>query len=185
MSLPVAHGLVGATIVVAMLPQGAAAREWKLVAFGALLAILPDFDYAIPWYLHGSYHWHRGFSHSITFALLVGPLLSLFFMPVRLLKAAALWLAMTSHGILDWSVSLADRVELFWPWIRQRYKLGLFEYYNISMLEYMTRTDKIIYLIKIDALEALVFGPLFLLVLWLKRKREAAPTQNVECGGRA
>jgi hypothetical protein len=57
--LPVAHGLVGAGVVAALLPSAQPGR-WKWLAFGALLGIAPDFDYALNWLHIGRGGWHHG-----------------------------------------------------------------------------------------------------------------------------
>ena len=48
MPLPIAHGLLGATVVAALRPSSEP-RTVKLLLTGALLAISPDFDYVLNW----------------------------------------------------------------------------------------------------------------------------------------
>ena len=46
--LPVAHGLVGASVVAALRPSNQPGR-WRWLALGAFLGIAPDFDFALNW----------------------------------------------------------------------------------------------------------------------------------------
>jgi len=69
MPLPVAHGLLGASIIAAVHPRPTNRYFLPLVT-GALLANAADFDF-LPAILFHSKTWHRGFSHSITLAVFV------------------------------------------------------------------------------------------------------------------
>ena len=58
-----------------------AKTSWRLMAAGVLLSILPDAD-SIGFFMGVPYHsfWgHRGFSHSIVFALLISIIVQQFF----------------------------------------------------------------------------------------------------------
>ncbi len=97
----------------------------RLLFFAAFCAILPDFDtlgfklgiaYASQW-------GHRGFTHSIAFALLVA-LLAMFF--ARKLKSRP-WVvfllsfvAVVSHPLLDMLTSGGLGVALYWPYSNER-----------------------------------------------------------------
>jgi hypothetical protein len=101
MPLPVAHGLVGASIVAVMSSRDPARLEWRALSLGAVLAICPDFDVFFSVVLGFGGSWHGSFSHSITFATLVGLLVPwvLGISPVRSnLRFVA---ATASHGFLD------------------------------------------------------------------------------------
>ena len=71
MPLPVAHGLIGASIVAALLPLSRS-RIAKPLLLGAVLGISPDLDYALNWFRISGGGWHHGFTHSIPFAFVVG-----------------------------------------------------------------------------------------------------------------
>src|SRR5918992_1198426 len=102
MPLPVAHGLLGASLVAAIYPQ-------------------PTKRYFIPL----SKAWHRGFSHSIILALIVC-LIFLFLLGKRHIREAIAYsLAFASHGILDYvTTKEGGGVELLWPFSSERLVLG-------------------------------------------------------------
>jgi membrane-bound metal-dependent hydrolase YbcI (DUF457 family) len=77
MPLPVAHGLLGASVAAALLQRSPQSRRWKLLLPGAMLGICPDFDYALNFLRISGGGWHHGFTHSIPFALLLGLLMAL------------------------------------------------------------------------------------------------------------
>lgn len=100
-------------------------RSNKLLLFLAIgSAILPDLDvlafkFGIP-YLHP--FGHRGFTHSILFALFWSVLLSLFFGKSRkLIFFIVLFLSTLSHGILDAMTSGGKGVGFFIPFENSRY----------------------------------------------------------------
>ena len=64
MPLPVAHGLVGASVFAALRPANELGG-WKWLAFGAFLGVAPDFDFALNWLGISAGGWHHGFTHSI------------------------------------------------------------------------------------------------------------------------
>jgi membrane-bound metal-dependent hydrolase YbcI (DUF457 family) len=100
MPLPIAHGLLGATLVAAIHPEPAKRYSIPLLA-GAFLANAADLDFALVFVLR-SKAWHRGFSHSITFALIVGLIFVLFLGKCHIREAIAYGLAFASHAILDY-----------------------------------------------------------------------------------
>src|SRR5688500_16132696 len=99
MPLPVAHGLLRASIVAALHQKPSRIRYSVCLLAGALLANASDLDFLLVAGLQ-SKDWHRGFTHSIVFSLLIC-LLFLFILrkgPLR--NALAYGLAFTSHGLL-------------------------------------------------------------------------------------
>ena len=97
----------------------------RLVAAGVLASIVPDFDVlafrlGIP-YAHAL--GHRGFSHSLLAAAVVGLLAAL---ACRWLKASRLTAflfitaSMASHGLLDMCTDGGKGVALLWPWSHER-----------------------------------------------------------------
>ncbi|MDQ3803511.1 MAG: metal-dependent hydrolase [Acidobacteriota bacterium] len=124
MPLPVAHGLLGASIVAALHPQPTRRRYSVPLLFGALLANAADLDFLLVFALH-SRSWHRGLTHSVVFALLVGLLSALLLGRRRLKEALAYGLAFASHGVLDYVTSKeGGGVELLWPFSAERMMLG-------------------------------------------------------------
>ena len=101
--------------------HAAGAWRWKAAAAWSVLSLSPDLDvlafalgipYASPW-------GHRGFTHSITFALLVGAAIGL---SVRDRKTGILaMLTVLSHPLLDSLTNGGLGVALFWPLTDARY----------------------------------------------------------------
>ncbi|NOU25158.1 MAG: metal-dependent hydrolase [Methylotenera sp.] len=107
----------------------------RLLFFAAFCAILPDFD-TIGFKLGISYasQWgHRGFTHSIAFALLVALLAACI---SRQLKSRAwvvfllVFIAVVSHPLLDMCTNGGLGVTLYWPYSNERV---FFEYRPIAV----------------------------------------------------
>lgn len=99
---------------------------WPLVLASMLAAILPDLD-VIAFKLGIAYEsafGHRGFSHSVVFAMLIGSLASIFHKRLRS-PALVCWLFITfatiSHGLLDALTTGGLGVGFFWPLTEERY----------------------------------------------------------------
>lgn len=97
-----------------------------LLLAGMLAACLPDFD-VVAFKLGIAYHdafGHRGFSHSLLFASILGALAALACRPLHSgpLKAR-LWVALAtaSHSLLDAMTNGGLGVAWFWPWSDARY----------------------------------------------------------------
>ena len=165
MPLPVAHGLIGASIIAATLPGAAPMRNWKLLLWGAALSVSPDLDY----FLDTS--WHRGFTHSLSFAAGV----SLVCVAVARLEniriAMGCVVAIFSHGLLDFATTgTMPGVQLLWPFTTRRFGLGLVDYYRLTGIDpvYFLGKDVLVDLIKMAMAELIIFLPIFLFVLSLK-----------------
>jgi membrane-bound metal-dependent hydrolase YbcI (DUF457 family) len=170
-SFPVAHGLLGASVVAALSSNLSVKRDWKLLMLGASAAILPDFDYFLLVRAFGmNPHLHRGFSHSLTFALLTGVVISLLFAGASLKQALIFWAATASHGILD-LFSKGDPVEILWPFSRSRYDLGVAPYYHMSAIRQGPLAEALLYMAKVCVLEFAIFAPLLILILFVKRPK--------------
>jgi inner membrane protein len=103
-----------------------------LVIAGVCASILPDLDiltYAVGIPLSDEYG-HRGFSHSILFALLVALLgaylLRAYKIPWRI-TAGFLFISAVSHGGLDAFTNGGHGIAFFWPWSKTRY----FAFYRV------------------------------------------------------
>ncbi|HKC62693.1 MAG TPA: metal-dependent hydrolase, partial [Pyrinomonadaceae bacterium] len=115
MPLPVAHGAVGAGLVALVRARSSVRHDWKMLLIGAALAISPDVDFFFLWVLHLR-GWHRGFTHSITMAVIVTALLFALLGRSRTRDVIAYGLAFLSHGLLDFATTKnAGGVELLWP----------------------------------------------------------------------
>ena len=169
MPLPVAHGLIGASLVAAWQPQSTLSRDWKPLVYGAALAVSPDLDLLLLWPLGLDTSWHRSFTHSIAFAIAVGCVAAFAFGLSRIREAIAYGSAVLSHGLLDYVATKKYLgVELFWPVSTERFKLG-----EIGLSEFASRdhplTAIIIDWLKPCLIELMIFAPVFLAVLLLKR----------------
>jgi inner membrane protein len=105
-------------------------RSGKLLALGALCAILPDADVLAFRFgiAYESFWGHRGFTHSLLFAGLWGTACALLLFRRGGWKdaaARALYLAActASHGLLDAMTSGGKGVAFFSPWDNARYFL--------------------------------------------------------------
>nr|WP_321225343.1 metal-dependent hydrolase [uncultured Psychroserpens sp.] len=114
------HGLVAYTVA-----KVADSKTSKSLVFLAILSsILPDIDvigFSIGIdYLHPL--GHRGFTHSILFALLWSALLTFFFgKSKKLIFAIVLFISTISHGLLDAMTSGGKGVGFFIPFDNSRY----------------------------------------------------------------
>jgi membrane-bound metal-dependent hydrolase YbcI (DUF457 family) len=165
MPLPVAHGLLGASVIAAAHPQSTKRYFWPLLA-GACLANVADFDFILVFVFQAK-TWHRGFSHSILFGLIVCLVLVLSFGRQHLREAIAYGLAFTSHGILDYLTTRSGGgVELLWPFSSERFVLGW-----VGLSEMPSRlTD--LEIIRTLGVELICFAPLLILMLGLKKWNE-------------
>ncbi len=154
------------------------ARFWVL---SAACSVLPDID-AIGFYYgihYGDLLGHRGFSHSLTFALMAGLLAVIFGFPAveRFSKkwwslVAFFFAVMASHGVLDSMTDKGMGVGFFIPFDNTRYfmpwrpifasPMRISRFFSRTGLEVLTA--EIIW----------IWLPLFVLVLgvtWLRRRK--------------
>jgi inner membrane protein len=99
----------------------------KLLVLGILFSILPDFDviafkFGIPY----SSQWgHRGFTHSLFFAVVMSIAFAYMFSSKlelnRVRVFAFLFIAMASHGLLDMFTDGGLGIALLWPFDLTRY----------------------------------------------------------------
>lgn len=159
MPLPVAHGLLGASIIAAIHPQPTKRHALPLLA-GACLANAADADFLLVLSFH-SRSWHRGFSHSLMLALFICLLFLLSLGRRRIREALAYGLAFASHGPLDYvTTKVGGGVELLWPFSPVRLGLGW-----VGLSEIPSRMPAL-GIVKALAVELLLFAPLFVLSMW-------------------
>ena len=163
MPLPVAHGLLGASVTAALHPHPAPDRDYRPLLVGALLANAADLDFLLVFALH-SKAWHRGFSHSIVFALFVCVFSAVLLGKPRLRAAVAYGLAFASHGVLDYlTTKEGGGVELMWPFSGERL---IFGWRGLSETpSRLTRVE----ILEAVAVEFALFTPLLLGALLLRR----------------
>ncbi|HEX8150896.1 MAG TPA: metal-dependent hydrolase [Pyrinomonadaceae bacterium] len=161
--MPVAHGLVGAGLVAAVLPRAGRARYWVLLAAGAAVANAADLDFFLV-FVFRSRAWHRGFTHSLVFALAVLVCLLLALGRARAREAVAFGLAYASHALLDFATTRDSRgLELLWPFSSDR--LGL-RWWGLSEMPSSLPAAEIL---KSLSLEFVFFAPPLLLLILLRR----------------
>ncbi|NNC83037.1 MAG: metal-dependent hydrolase [Flavobacteriales bacterium] len=100
-------------------------EDRKLLWIGAALACLPDID-VIGWFNgigYESVYGHRGFTHSIFFAVVLGGLVSLFFKQNRLKAWLICSLCLVSHGLLDAMTTGGRGIAFWWPFDDSRHFL--------------------------------------------------------------
>jgi membrane-bound metal-dependent hydrolase YbcI (DUF457 family) len=171
MPLPIAHGLLGASIVAATLPDASPLRNWKPLLFGASLSIFPDLDYFL------GISWHRGFTHSLIFAAIVSFVCFAATGFAQIRMAIGYAGAVFSHALLDFATTKTmPGVELLWPFSTRRFGLGLVDYYHLTGIDpvYFLNRDVLMDLLKMGMTELIIFLPIFLFVLsliWSLNKR--------------
>lgn len=163
MPLPIAHGLFGASVVAAVLPAPISKRYAKPMLFGAFLANTPDFDFALVFLLNSD-KWHRGFTHSIMFALLMMMMFIAYRGRREFREALAYGLAFASHFVLDFvTTKLGGGLELFFPFSDGRFGLRWFG------LSEMPSKVSALQILQNLTIEFAIFFSLLLLVLMLRK----------------
>lgn len=163
MPLPFAHGILGASIVGAIHPKPFG--KYFLPAFiGGFLANAADFDFLLVFLFH-SKEFHRGFTHSIFFSVLVGTCFLLFLGQKKYREALAYAMAFASHFILDFiTTKIGGGLEIYFPFSKERFGLGL-----IGLSEVPSKLS--IYEIFLTiGLELLIFTPIFLIIYFIRVK---------------
>lgn len=174
MPFPIVHGVVAAGLFTALQQKISFGKDWKIMLLCAALSIVPDLDFALEWifYLPSA---HRGFTHSIAFGVAVGLLASVLVGAKKFSHRLALVLAPTSHALLDFLVTnrMGDGIQLLWPLSDYRFRLGLFDYFLFRFDPRFDPWIKIsIQVLKISLVELIVMGPLFILLIFLKLRKQ-------------
>lgn len=172
MPLPIAHGLLGATLGGLFQPQSGR-NHFRPLLISAAVANAADFDFFLV-SIFGSKAWHRGFSHSLVFALGLGLAMLLVRGWRNVRQAIAFTFVFLSHGVLDFATAkVGGGVELLWPWSSQRYKLGLVGLSEVP--SQLPATGVLQALI----LELVIFvWPLVLVVLFSRHQRQKRHFDN-------
>lgn len=162
MPLPISHGFFGATIVAAIHPK--INKFYSIPLFiGGLFANLADFDFIIV-LLTGDKSWHRGFSHSILFSLIIFFGIIIFLWKDHLREAIAFGLAYFSHAVLDYlTTKIGGGLELFWFFSSDRFGL---RWFGLSEIPSKLSATEILQTIGV---EFLLFGSLFGMVFWIRK----------------
>ncbi len=162
MPLPIAHALVGASVVAALQPEPAASPRYVQMMVGGLLANAADLDFLLV-YAFDSKSWHRGFTHSFLFSFFVFVLCSLLVGRRRIKTAAAYGIAFASHAVLDFvTTKEGSGVQLFFPLYQERLSLG---WWGLSEWPSKLTAWQIVWAL---ALEVALFTPVLLAVMFMK-----------------
>jgi inner membrane protein len=111
--------------LVAAVAVGTGVVPWRLLVLGILFAVAPDFD-VVAFRLDIPYEseWgHRGFTHSIVFALCCAAAMvpfASFLKARRRVVFLYLWVCMISHGVMDALTNAGLGVAFFWPFSHER-----------------------------------------------------------------
>ena len=124
------HSLIGFTASVVYGPALAAGARRRLILLSMFLAVAPDLD-GIPYLLgltvKGHLLAHRGVSHSLAAAMLLGALAATWMTrvaPIVCRRWVGCWLYFTivtaSHGLLDMATNGGSGIALFAPFVNHR-----------------------------------------------------------------
>lgn len=146
MPSPLTHLIVSVPINALIMKQE---NKKKIIFFSFFAAIAADFDYVGYLFNFGnlSFFGHRGFTHSIFFAIVIATLICIvFFRNVDFKSKAFLFLlfnfflAALSHPLLDYLINQNNGVALFFPFSTERFSFpfapineeicSAFEYYR-------------------------------------------------------
>ena len=167
MPLPLAHALIGASTAAALRPASQS-RQWKPILIGAFLGITPDFDYALNVLRISGGGWHHGFTHSIPFALLLGLLTIVILREWKVRSFITYSAAAASHTLLDYLITESYGVALWWPFKDHRYKLRFPNPIHYTWSD-ASIWDAAAGVLKITVIELLIFAPILLAVMLLRR----------------
>ena len=126
MATPISHAVAALSIGSCFYRAETPKRVWIV---GALCSVIPDLD-AIGFRFgvhYGDFWGHRGFTHSLLFAALLGGVITLVFRNVGVITRLSLFLyifaATASHGLLDAMTNGGLGVAFFSPFDNHRYFL--------------------------------------------------------------
>jgi inner membrane protein len=152
------------------------AVNFRLFLLGAFCAVIPDldviaFNFGIP---YASQWGHRGFTHSLMFALGLAILISLFY---QWLKAKPwtvfgfTWVSCISHPLLDAMTNGELGAALFWPFGQHRYFFPFrpIEVSPIGIGEFFTERGQVVIFSEL----LWIVMPLFLIAIlgdWVRRQ---------------
>jgi len=161
MPLPIAHGLLGASVVAVLHPKIKSVFSIPLL-IGAFLANTADLDFVFV-LLTGDKIWHRGFSHSILFSVFVFIAVAIFLGRNRIRESLAFSLAYFSHVVLDFlTTRLGGGLELLWFFSPKRFISGW-----VGLSETPSKLSPL-EILRAIGLEILIFGFLFAIVFYLR-----------------
>jgi len=159
MPSPVGHALGGIASGWLAAPRHDRAAMWTLAAAGAAA----DLDLLV--------HAHRGASHSLGAALIVGLVFGIVTRSPR--GSVAVFLAYASHVLLDWvgeETWPPIGIQALWPFSRGYFQSPLVIFPSVSR-QYWLGWRFVYFNVKALAVELIVLLPIALLVVRMKRTR--------------
>ncbi|MDX2033217.1 MAG: metal-dependent hydrolase [Blastocatellia bacterium] len=179
MPLPIAHGLIGASIVAASREDLSLRKDWHALTAGAALAILPDLDLFFSWVMGMGATVHGGFTHSLLFAVIAGSLLSMMLREVTVRGFLTYVMAAASHGLLDSATRREfGGAKLLWPISTEKFRLGLTDYFEFYPNTVEPIGPMLERALDICLYEMMIFMPLFILTVWCRRAQDTVKTRN-------
>ena len=171
MPLPVAHGLIGASIVAASREDISLRKDWTALLMGASLAIIPDLDLTISWIFGFHQQLHNGFTHSILFSVCLGLMAAVLMREARFRGFLVYTIATLSHGLLDMMTKREfGGAALFWPFSSTKYNLGIMDYFEFYPAPGIEPLGPILErALEICSYEMMIFMPIFILTVWWRR----------------
>ena len=180
MCSPVGHSLLGAAI---SLPQQSTLKSkgW-LIAGSILLANLPDADHLLGWIQGDPTAYHRMWTHSIGFAIMISAVLAL---AARLFKWRhpfrwGLWggVLILSHLVLDYfakDTSEPVGIPLLWPFVKQYFYSPVWIFSDLfkspesaDFFQSLWVKHNLLSMLR----EALILGPILFAVWLVQRYRQ-------------
>lgn len=118
MPLPLGHAVIGFTAHDLCSKKVSVFHQWKLALFILILANFPDIDVVIGLLLQGNGNaFHRGPTHSLVFALLMGLFASVswkIWSQIPKVSFRICFLVVLSHVLADFAFT-ASSISFFWP----------------------------------------------------------------------
>lgn len=170
MPMPLAHGLLGATVAVVATGRRTTPGLWRVLVAGAVLGVCPDFDYLLNIVPGLGGGWHHSFTHSFTFALVAGLTGAALTRDLSRAWVAACALAVLSHTLLDFALTESRGVELFWPLSARRFRLMIPNPIDYSWRHASLRATALD-VAQICAYEFMLFAPTCAAALLYRRAR--------------
>jgi membrane-bound metal-dependent hydrolase YbcI (DUF457 family) len=131
MPLPVAHSLIGASLVTLSLRRLDWRLDWGPILTGAILGALPDLDLLLSWGLGLGLHYHGSYTHSALFALSAGAAAALLRGEEQPRAVIGYVSAVLSHGLLDaLTKDQFGGAALLWPLSTTQFRFGLLPNYE-------------------------------------------------------
>ncbi len=118
MPLPLGHTIIGITTYEVCNKKNSAFSHWKLAIYITVLSSLPDIDVVVGLFFQGNGNaFHRGPTHSLFFALVMGFIASIAYKLWRQIPKISFkscFLLILSHVLADFLLT-SSPVSFFWP----------------------------------------------------------------------